>query len=402
MLIIQTPMRFGVFHCHFHSLNFRPLLPTAILGAWFAYVSLKTRSLNLGFLWMKHVGKKGRLVILCMCGILYDSIQMHQIEYESKRVCVYECIYILLYNYYVFFSNEWCIYAARVDRDQPVPHGQRRLHIYTYNPRESPRPGISNICNFFSCFPVAQMGCGDGKSLRTTAILLHQFWNGGHLLLVAVLTQVGVSSRTLPSKSLQRVVAGCCKWNHIWIVGRSLARPKIQLLWMFGIPKLKLQNPHTETRYSDIPCQRYIKVFVWDFHSKNTKHVSSSGVDCNPGWEGGSNPVASSASTKGFWTWPYLATHEGRPPYHQLESTHSAHGGPEPEKRLRSVVESNSDRSLLFILSFFLAGIITDVITTTSCSFLLVWFCFLYALWLLLFSVIHILIVLLSLTTFHF
>lgn len=50
------------------------------------------------------MGKKGRLVILCMCGILYDSIHMHEIEYESKRVCVY--VYIYYYILWIIFSNE--------------------------------------------------------------------------------------------------------------------------------------------------------------------------------------------------------------------------------------------------------------------------------------------------------
>lgn len=66
----------------------------------------------------------------------------------KKSMCI--CIYYEIL--YMNFSNTWCIYAARVDRDQPVPHGQRRLHIYTYNPRESKRPGISNISHSFFMF----------------------------------------------------------------------------------------------------------------------------------------------------------------------------------------------------------------------------------------------------------
>lgn len=142
------PMRFGVFHCHFHSLNFRPLLPTAILGAWFAYVSLKTRSLNLGFLWMEHVEKKGGGYFVYVLYFVWFNTYAWDWIWIKKSMCI--CIYY--YILYMNFSNTWCIYAARVDRDQPVPHGQRRLHIYTYNPRESKRPGISNISHSFFMF----------------------------------------------------------------------------------------------------------------------------------------------------------------------------------------------------------------------------------------------------------
>lgn len=52
--IFLSSFLFGFFHCHPNShsalLGFRPLLPTAVLGAWFAYFAVKTGSLTTSIL----------------------------------------------------------------------------------------------------------------------------------------------------------------------------------------------------------------------------------------------------------------------------------------------------------------------------------------------------------------
>ena len=109
-------------------------------------------------MWRK---KGGHFVYRVFCIYFVWFIHMHGIKYESKRVCVY------IYMYVCYFWNSAYTPQGLAETRQ-CRKGRDGYNVYTYNPKESPWPGISNIfCNsrFFHVFPLLKWDAGMAKVL---------------------------------------------------------------------------------------------------------------------------------------------------------------------------------------------------------------------------------------------